>query len=144
MRPVQNTPGSALALLLLSIATGAAASDAVPLRIGTHTFRVELAATPSERERGLMGRTQLEAEGGMLFMFEQAARHCFWMRNTPLPLSIAFIDDRSRIVDLADMRPYSETLHCPSADIRYALELPQGSFRQRGIAPGAQVNGLPR
>jgi len=91
-----------------------------------------------------MGRTRLPANGGMLFVFERPDRHCFWMRNTPLPLSIAFIGADGRIVDLADMQPQTETLHCPSADVRYALEVSQGGFRQRGIATGAHVKGLPR
>jgi uncharacterized membrane protein (UPF0127 family) len=135
----------ALALVVLWGTASAAASDArLPLRIGPHAFQVELATTPPQRERGLMGRTQLAPNGGMLFVFEQSARHCFWMRNTPLPLSIAFVDADGRIVSLADMQPHTETLHCPPADIRYALEVRQGEFRRRGIAPHAQVDGLPR
>jgi len=134
----------ALALLLL-FGTTAAASDArLPLRIGPHAFQVEIAATPSQRERGLMGRTHLPADGGMLFVFEQPGRHCFWMRDTPLPLSIAFIDPAGRIASLADMQPRTETLHCPSADVRYALEVRQGEFQRRGIAAGTRVDGLPR
>ncbi|MHB1143620.1 MAG: DUF192 domain-containing protein [Thiobacillus sp.] len=140
----KNIRFSALALAVLCGAASAAASDTQPLRIGPHAFLVELAATPSQRERGLMGRTRLAPNGGMLFVFEQAARHCFWMRNTPLPLSIAFVDDDGRIVSLADMQPHTETLHCPPADIRYALEVRQGEFQRRGIAPRAQVDGLPR
>jgi hypothetical protein len=91
-----------------------------------------------------MGRTHLAADGGMLFVFEQPDRHCFWMRDTPLPLSIAFIDAAGRIASLADMQPRSEALHCPSADVRYALEMRQGEFRRRGISPRTQVDGLPR
>jgi hypothetical protein len=134
----------AFALLLL-FGTTAAASDArLPLRIGPHAFQVELAATPSQRERGLMGRTHLPADGGMLFVFEQPGRHCFWMRDTPLPLSIAFIDAAGRIAGLADMQPRSETLHCPATDVRYALEVRQGEFQRRGITARDQVDGLPR
>jgi len=130
---------------LVSCAAGAAANDAsLPLRIGPHVFQVEVAATPQQRERGLMGRTRLPADGGMLFVFGHAARHCFWMRNTPLPLSIAFADDRGRIVTLADMQPHSDALHCPGTDARYALEVPQGEFRRRDIAAGAQIDGLPQ
>ena len=91
-----------------------------------------------------MGRTHLPADGGMLFVFERPGRHCFWMRDTPLPLSIAFIDAAGRIVSLADMQPRSETLHCPGTDVRYALEVRQGEFQRRGIALHAQVDGLPR
>ncbi|HQT31099.1 MAG TPA: DUF192 domain-containing protein [Thiobacillus sp.] len=136
--------GSALLLAgLLNAACAAETGSPLPLSIGKQVFQVELAATPSARERGLMGRTRLAANGGMLFKFEQAAPYCFWMRNTPLPLSIAFIDTRGRITDLADMQPHSDTLHCPKTDVRYALEVAQGGFAQRGITVGAQVNGLP-
>lgn len=135
----------ALALVALCSAAGAATSDArLPLRIGPHAFVVEVAATPAARGRGLMGRTHLAADGGMLFVFEQPGRHCFWMRDTPLPLSIAFIDSTGRIASLADMHPRSESLHCPGTDVRYALEVRQGEFQRRGIAARAQVDGLPR
>jgi hypothetical protein len=134
---------SALALIACT-ATSAASGGQLSLRIGPHAFQVEVSATPREREHGLMGRTHLPADGGMLFVFEQPGRHCFWMRDTPLPLSIAFIDPTDRIVRLADMQPLTETLHCPGADVRYALEVRQGEFQRRGIAPGARVDGLPR
>jgi uncharacterized membrane protein (UPF0127 family) len=91
-----------------------------------------------------MGRTHLAADGGMLFVFEQPGRHCFWMRDTPLPLSIAFIDSAGRITDLADMQPRTETPHCPGADVRYALEVRQGEFQRRGITARMQVGGLPQ
>ena len=135
-----------LAPLLASIVCGACASEKdtpLPLRIGQHAFQVEIAATPQQREHGLMDRTQLPANGGMLFVFERAARHCFWMHNTPLPLSIAFIDDTGIIANLADMQAQTDTLHCPTTEVRYALEIAQGGFQQRGIAAGARVNGLP-
>lgn len=133
--------------LLTAVLSGACAAESdgtLPLRIGPHTFRVEVAATPQHRQHGLMGRTHLPADGGMLFVFERAAQTCFWMRNTPLPLSIAFIDSTGRITGLVDMQANSDTLHCPTTDIRYALEVAQGGFRQRGISAGAQIDGLPR
>ena len=136
---------SALALTAVLSSACAAENDGLqPIRIGPHVFQVEIAATPQQRERGLMGRTRLPENGGMLFIFDNTGRHCFWMRNTPLPLSIAFIDDAGRIANLADMQAHTDTLHCPTSAIRYALELPQGGFQQRGIGPGAQVDGLPR
>ncbi len=142
---VNTSSRAALALLLLVGAACAAANDArLPLRIGPHAFQVELAVTPQQRQRGLMGRTHLPADGGMLFVFEQADRHCFWMRDTPLPLSIAFIDTAGRIAGFADMQPRTETLHCPTTDVRYALEVRQGEFQRRGIQARAQVDGLPR
>jgi hypothetical protein len=128
---------------LWSAGCAAENSATLPLTIGKQIFQVEVAAAPRERERGLMGRKQLPANGGMLFVFEQAAPQCFWMHNTPLPLSIAFIDSQGRIVNLADMQPYSDTLHCAATNVRYALEVEQGGFAQRGITVGAHVNGLP-
>ena len=140
-----NAMAGTLALAVLCGAAHAAAVNAaLPLRIGPHTFQVEIALTPQQRLRGLMGRTHLAADGGMLFVFEAAGRHCFWMRDTPLPLSIAFIDATGRITSLADMQPRSEALHCPTTDIRYALEVRQGEFQRRRIAPRAQVDGLPQ
>ena len=136
---------SALALLLLCGSASAAENDArLPLRIGPHAFQVEVAATGPQRQRGLMGRTHLPADGGMLFVFEQPGRHCFWMRDTPLPLTIAFIDSAGRIAGIADMQPRSESLHCPGTVVRYALEVRQGEFQRRGITTGIQIDGLPR
>jgi uncharacterized membrane protein (UPF0127 family) len=137
-----------LACLVLLLAAWSAASTAaesalLPLAIGKQVFQVELAATPHARERGLMGRARLAADGGMLFKFETAATHCFWMRNTPLPLSIAFIDHRGRIVNIADMQAQTDTLHCAAAEVPYALEVAQGQFARHGIAVGARVTGLP-
>jgi uncharacterized membrane protein (UPF0127 family) len=128
----------------LFVYIGSACAADLPLHIGPHTLQVEVAATPTQRGRGLQERKLLPADGGMLFVFERADRHCFWMRNTPLPLSIAFIDAGGRIARLTDMQPYSDTLHCADTEVRYALELAQGGFAQRGIAPGAQVKGLPQ
>ena len=134
---------STLLLVAWSAASAAAGNTPLALTIGKQVFQVELAATPRERERGLIGRSRLAAYGGMLFKFETAAAHCFWMRNTPLPLSIAFIDRGGRIVNLADMQPQTDTLHCAAAAVPYALEVAQGQFARHGIAAGAQVTGLP-
>lgn len=135
---------TALVALVLAASPAVARDARLPLGIGQHAFRVEVAATPAARARGLMARTRLAADGGMLFVFETPGRHCFWMHDTPLPLSIAFIDAAGRIVALADMAPRTDTLHCPPADIRYALEIAQGGFAARGITPGARIDGLPR
>lgn len=135
------------ALVLIAACGSACAAESpepIPLHIGKHIFKVEVAVTPQQRERGLMQRTSLPTNGGMLFVFEQAGRHCFWMRNTPLPLSIAFAGPSGRIINLADMQPLTDTYHCPSADARYALEVPQGGFQNRGIVPGNQITGLPQ
>jgi uncharacterized membrane protein (UPF0127 family) len=133
----------ALALLLTGC-TPAAEAEQPTLHIGPHVFRIEIADTPRERAQGLMGRSFLHADSGMLFVFERPGRYCFWMRDTPLPLSIAFIDKAGRIVSLADMQPRSETQHCSSVDVRYALEVWQGEFQRRGITPHMLVGGLPK
>lgn len=140
---LRHASAGVLALLLIG-AANAGAESRTTLRVGPHVFQVEVAATPRARQRGLMGRTHVAADGGMLFVFEQPGRHCFWMRDTPLPLSIAFIDAAGRIAGLADMAPRSETPHCPTRDVRYALEVRQGEFRRRGIKPQMWVDGLPR
>lgn len=143
--PAKISRAGVLALIVLCGVANAAENDAkLSLRIGPHAFQVEVAATEQQRQRGLMGRTHLPADGGMLFVFEQPGRYCFWMRDTPLPLSIAFIDSTGRIASLADMQPRNESLHCPSVDVRYALEVRQGEFQRRGIAARARVDGLPR
>ncbi|MHB1093341.1 DUF192 domain-containing protein [Thiobacillus sp.] len=135
-----------LHVLVMLLAGCVPVTDAMQrtLHIGPHAFQVEVADTPHQRAHGLMGRPDLAADGGMLFVFEYPGRHCFWMRDTPLPLSIAFIDATGRIAGLADMLPRSETRHCPGVDIRYALEVRQGEFQRRGITLHAQVDGLPK
>lgn len=131
-------------VLLAALLAGPTIADALPLRVGPHAFQAEVAATPAQRARGLMGRTHLAADAAMLFVFEAPGRHCFWMRDTPLPLTIAFIDAAGRIVAIADMTPRSEAMHCPPSEIRYALEVRQGELQRRGIPPGTAVDGLPR
>jgi uncharacterized membrane protein (UPF0127 family) len=132
--------------LALVFACGvASASEArLPLTISGQTIRVEVANTPQQRQQGLMGRTHLPADSGMLFVFDMPGRHCFWMRDTPLPLSIAFIDAAGRIAGFADMQPRTDTLHCPNTEVRYALEVSQGSFLRQGLRSGARIQGLPR
>ncbi|MCD6680372.1 MAG: DUF192 domain-containing protein [Burkholderiaceae bacterium] len=111
----------------------------VRLQAGIHIIRAELANNDRTRAIGLMGRRALGPNEGMLFVFERKAVHCFWMRNTPLPLSIAFLDDDGRIVDIAQMAPRSDDSHCPSREVRFALEMEQGWFARHGLAPGARL-----
>lgn len=92
---------------------------------------------------GMMFRTSTPPNHGMLFVFEDKSQHCFWMRNTPLPLSIAFIEDDGTIVQIDDMTPKAETGHCPKQAIRYALEMEQGWFKKRAVGVGAKIGGLP-
>ncbi|MBP6019985.1 MAG: DUF192 domain-containing protein [Burkholderiaceae bacterium] len=114
------------------------------LKIAQYTVQAEVAATESSRSFGLMHRPSLLPNHGMLFVFDSAAGHCFWMKNTPLPLSIAFIAENGSILNIADMQPYSEDGHCPIAPALYALEMQQGWFRDRKIQAGEQVINLPR
>lgn len=116
----------------------------VDLSAGIHVIRAEVAADPTTRARGLMFREKLGRNEGMLFVFERKETHCFWMRNTPLPLSIAFLEDDGTIVNIADMKPRSDDSHCPARPVRYALEMEQGWFAKRGVAAGARLGGLPR
>ncbi|HZC83473.1 MAG TPA: DUF192 domain-containing protein [Rubrobacter sp.] len=97
---------------------------------------VEIAATDAERERGLMGRTALAEDAGMLFVFDQEQQLSFWMKDTLIPLSIAYIDGGGRIVDIQDMQPLDETPHPSAEPARYALEVNQGFFAARGIQVG--------
>ena len=134
-------------LLATSLLTHAAAPQKRPvarLNAGMHLIHAELADTPESRQQGLMYRKSLDQNAGMLFIFEERAGHCFWMKNTPLPLSIAFLADDGTIVNIADMQPHSEANHCPKAAVRYALEMRQGWFAERGIAAGTRIEGLPR
>lgn len=129
-------PGTAVAqAMLLPVAE---------LKIAQYTVQAEVAATEASRSYGLMHRASLLPNHGMLFVFDGAAGHCFWMKNTPLPLSIAFIAADGSILNIADMQPYSEEGHCPTAPALYALEMQQGWFRERKIQAGEQVLNLPR
>lgn len=128
--------------LLLSALTAASlgqAAEPLVLRLGEHRLQAEYAATAEERQRGLMGRAELAADSGMLFRFDQFQRHCLWMKNTPLPLSAAFLDEEGFIVDLIDLKPLSETIRCSREPARYALEMEQGWFADRGIRLGARL-----
>ncbi len=116
----------------------------IALNIGIFVIQAEVADTPMTRELGLMRRRFMAQGSGMLFLFDQPAIQCMWMKNTLIPLSVAFIDERGRIVNIADMQPLNETSHCASRPARYALEMNQGWFRKRGIAAGTVVGGLER
>jgi uncharacterized membrane protein (UPF0127 family) len=99
-----------------------------------HLVRAEVAADYASRGRGLMHRKSLAPNAGMLFIFESAALHCMWMKNTYIPLSVAFIDEKGEIVNIADMQPHSEQSHCAARPALYALEMSRGWFAERGIA----------
>lgn len=112
------------------------------LNAGMHLIDAQVALSPQQRQIGLMHRREMAPNEGMLFVFEQPAIQCFWMKNTLLPLTAAFIADNGRIVNLADMEPLSETNHCSAEPVRYVLEMHQGWFARRGVQAGAVLGGL--
>ena len=116
----------------------------IELKTGIYRIQAELADTPKAREVGLMNRTNMPANSGMLFVFEQKAGHCFWMNNTKIPLSIAFIADDGRIVNIDEMQAETTNNHCPTAAVRYALEMNKQWFSERVIVSGSVISGLPK
>ena len=115
----------------------------VRLAAGMHQIDAQVAQTDEQRATGLMWRKQMPQHEGMLFAFEQPSRQCFWMKDTLLPLSAAFIDDDGTIVNIADMQPRSLDSHCSAKPVRYVLEMNQGWFDKKGIKPGARLSGPP-
>ena len=110
---------------------------------GMYLIDAQVAMTPREREIGLMFRKEMPVQEGMLFVFEQPATQCFWMKNTILPLTAAFVADDGTIVNLADMKPMTEDSHCSAKPVRYVLEMNVGWFDKRGIKAGARLSGRP-
>ena len=132
------------ALLLVLAATAALAQPlaVAELRAGMHLIRAEVAADFSTRGRGLMHRKGLAPNAGMLFVFDGPSQQCMWMKNTYIPLSVAFLDEQGTIINIADMQPHSEQTHCSARPALYALEMTQGWFAERGIKPGSKLGGL--
>ncbi|NWF94345.1 MAG: DUF192 domain-containing protein [Syntrophaceae bacterium] len=108
----------------------------MPLYIKGKEIWVEVAKTPEEQIRGLMGRRHLDKDGGMLFVFEKEDYHAFWMKDTPIGLSIAFVDREGRIIGIRDMEPLTLETHVPPQPILYALEMRKGWFSANGIRVG--------
>jgi uncharacterized membrane protein (UPF0127 family) len=116
----------------------------IELKTGIYRIQAELADTPKAREVGLMNRTSMPTNSGMLFIFEQKAGHCFWMNNTKISLSIAFIADDGKIVNIEEMQAETANNHCPKVAVRYALEMNKQWFSERAIVPGTLIQGLPK
>jgi uncharacterized membrane protein (UPF0127 family) len=115
-----------------------------PLGVGMHRIDAQVALTPEQRQVGLMWRQSMPAHEGMLFVFEQASQQCFWMKNTLIPLTAAFLDDDGTIVNLADMKPQTTDTHCSAKPVRYVLEMNVGWFAKKNIKAGAKIQGLPQ
>ena len=113
----------------------------ITLTAGMHLIHAQVAATPQQRAIGLMFRREMPTSEGMLFVFEQPEPLCFWMKNTPLPLTAAFIADDGTIVNLRDMKPQTTNQHCAARPVRYVLEMHQGWFTRRGIQAGFRLGG---
>lgn len=108
-----------------------------------HLIQAQVAATQEERAVGLMHRQDMAPNEGMLFVFEQPAGQCFWMKNTLLPLTAAFVADDGTIVNLEDMKPQTLDSHCSTKPVRYVLEMHQGWFAKRGFKAGTKLSGPP-
>lgn len=140
---------SAALALLVAVSLAAAAQEgpqklaAIQLSAGMHLIQAEVAQTPAQRQIGLMNRPTMGPNEGMLFVFEAPAQQCFWMKNTLLPLSIAFLADDGTVVNIEDMKPQALDSHCSRKEVRFALEMNQGWFAKRGIKPGARLTGAP-
>jgi uncharacterized protein len=138
-----------VALSLVLMAGHAAAQGQEPqghlprtrITAGLYQIDAQIAKSEAEREFGLMFRKEMPQAEGMIFVFEQPATQCFWMKNTILPLTAAFIADDGRIVNLADMQPQTENSHCSTEPVRYVLEMNQGWFARKGIKAGSKLGG---
>ena len=114
------------------------------ITVGKHMVQAELAISPADRAQGLMFRESMPANQGMLFMFEETAGHCFWMRNTPLPLAIGFFDEAGVLINTLEMKPFDESPQCPTKPARYALEMNTGWFAKNTVKAGAKLGGAPK
>jgi uncharacterized protein len=143
--------GKALSTLVLAALLSpqfASAQDApqmnlqrVKLSAGMHLIDAQVALTPEQRQIGLMFRKEMPQQEGMIFIFEQPAQQCFWMKNTLLPLTAAFVADDGMIVNLADMKPQTTDPHCSTQPVRYVLEMNKGWFAKKGIKAGSRLGG---
>ncbi len=115
----------------------------VKLAIGMHQIDAQVASTPDQRQTGLMHRKEMPQHEGMLFVFEQPTQQCFWMKNTLLPLSIAFVADDGAIVNIEEMAPQTLDSHCSKQPVRYVLEMNKGWFAKKGVKAGAKLTGTP-
>lgn len=140
--------GLFVAAALLALATSPAPAQGVPqdlpavtLQAGMHNIRAAVAQTPEQRQTGLMFRREMAQHEGMLFVFDEASPQCFWMKNTLLPLAIAFLADDGTVVNTDEMKPQTLDSHCSAKPVRYVLEMNQGWFAKRGIGPGYRISG---
>jgi uncharacterized membrane protein (UPF0127 family) len=143
------TAMSAASMLALPIAMPTAQAQqrkfpVIPLNAGLYVIQAEVAATEAEREQGLMFRNSMGPNEGMVFLFGAPAQVCMWMKNTLIPLSVAFIDGDGKIVNIEDMQSQTLDSHCSKKPVPYALEMNLGWFKRKNLVPGSTIEGLPR
>ncbi len=146
MKPLKLLFASTLfAVALLSSAQEAPQLDLPRIKLGAGMYQIDaqIARTSEQRTVGLMHRREMPPYEGMLFVFEQPSKLCFWMKNTLIPLTAAFVADDGTVVNLADMTPQTTESHCAIRPVRYVLEMNQGWFAKRGIKSGAKLTGEP-
>jgi len=152
MQPMHTTRKKLLSLLAFAtlLSSGLALAQynvglkTLELKTGIYRIQAEIADSSETRQTGLMNRTSMPMNSGMLFVFEERAGHCFWMFSTKIPLSIAFIADDGKILNIEEMQAGSTNNHCPKAPVRFALEMNQRWFSDRVIVPGSVISGLPK
>lgn len=138
-----------LCMAATSLPSGAWAQDraqqlpTVMLGAGMHNIKAEVAQTPQEHEIGLMHRTGMGANEGMIFMFDRPGKQCFWMKNTLIPLSVAFVADDGTVVNVDEMKPQTLDPHCSTKPVRFVLEMNTGWFAKRAIKEGFKLTGAP-
>ena len=130
------------AALLLVSAHAQTQLPIAELTAGFHRIEAEVASDQASQAKGLMHRRSMSANHGMLFVFSRTDRHCMWMRNTLLPLSVAFLDAQGKIINIENMQPQTEDNHCAASPAPYALEMNLGWFTEKGLKPGFQIGGI--
>jgi uncharacterized membrane protein (UPF0127 family) len=148
---MSKVPHLLIGTLLVAASFLAAAQEAqmdlprAKLSAGMHQIDSQVASTPGQRSTGLMYRKTMPQHEGMLFVFEQPTKQCFWMKNTLLPLTAAFVDDDGTIVNLEDMKPQTLDAHCSAKPVRFVLEMNpfEGWFAKKGLKPGSKLSGAP-
>ena len=146
MKKVLLVSGASALFALASCATAQTPVQfkTTKLSAGMHMIQAEVAATDPERQQGLMFREKMANNHGMVFIFDGVNPQCMWMKNTPLPLSVAFIDEQGKIVNIEDMQPHTLDSHCSTKPVKYALEMNLGWFKTKNIKPGMTIEGLVR
>lgn len=129
-------------VMMFACASTAYAIKGDILKVGNSTLKISAAVDDGTRQAGWMFQEQIDPNEGMLFAFPGDQKYCMWMKNTKIPLSVAFIDAKGKVINIEDMTPMSETTHCATAPARYALEVGQGWFKKHGVRPGTRIPGV--